>query len=237
MGLESARLISPGGVAVEARTLRAADFWLVPAEPIQGKIILEHARIGILRDEPDLWPEALSLNGATYESLEPLLPAKERLRWLALDPHGYQPQPYEQLARQYAAVGQPAQARRTLLAKERLQRKANTRLSALWSALQDVTVAYGYQPWRALLWLALLVSIGAVVYGLEPPKAVKPGEAPQFNAVSYTLDLLIPLVDLGQEHAYNPTGAYQWLSYALVASGWILVSVIAAAVARVLSRR
>ncbi|MBO2447061.1 hypothetical protein J4573_08165 [Actinomadura barringtoniae] len=55
--------------------------------------------------------------------------------------------------------------------------------------------------------------------------------------MSYTLDLLIPLVDLGQEHAYNPTGGFQWLSYALVASGWILVSVIAAAVARVLSRR
>jgi hypothetical protein len=45
-----------------------------------------------------------------------------------------------------------------------------------------------------------------------------------------------PLVDLGMKHASNPTGFGQWLSYVLVASGWIFVTTVAAAAARVLQR-
>jgi hypothetical protein len=235
--LEDARLEDPRGTALDARSLRAGELLLRPAEPIGGTVSLEHARIGLLRDDPDRWPEALALNGLTYESLEPRLPARRRLHWLALDPDGYQPQPYEQLAAFYTTLGQVAEARRVLLAKERAHRRSSTPLGRVWALVQDATVAYGYQPWRAFLWLALLVTAGALVYGAEPPKPLKPGEAPHFNPVIYSLDLLIPLVDLGQERAFNPAGGYQWLSYALVAAGWILVTVIAAAVARVLSRR
>jgi hypothetical protein len=57
-----------------------------------------------------------------------------------------------------------------------------------------------------------------------------------FNPVVYTLDLLLPLVNLGQKNAFNPAGAEQWLSYALIASGWVLVTTVAAAAARVLRR-
>ena len=53
----------------------------------------------------------------------------------------------------------------------------------------------------------------------------------------YTLDLLLPVVDLGQKHAYNPVGIEQWLSYLLIAVGWILASTIAAGVARIIARR
>ncbi|HVB42852.1 MAG TPA: hypothetical protein VNF47_09135 [Streptosporangiaceae bacterium] len=63
-----------------------------------------------------------------------------------------------------------------------------------------------------------------------------PGWLPHFNPVVYTLDLLLPLVDLGQKHAFNPAGAEQWLSYLLMAAGWIFVTTIAAAAARVLQR-
>lgn len=52
----------------------------------------------------------------------------------------------------------------------------------------------------------------------------------------YTLDLLLPLVDLGMKHAFNPSGFGQWLSSVLVASGWIFVTTVAAAAARVLQR-
>ncbi|MFG2007381.1 hypothetical protein ACGFNU_50350 [Spirillospora sp. NPDC048911] len=75
-----------------------------------------------------------------------------------------QPQPYEQLASHYTRIGQPAEARRVLFAKERLQRRTNTRLPKVWSLLQDATVAYGYQPWRPLIWLGLLVALGAAVF-------------------------------------------------------------------------
>jgi hypothetical protein len=55
--------------------------------------------------------------------------------------------------------------------------------------------------------------------------------------VIYTLDLLLPVVDLGQKHAFNPGGAEQWLSYLLVAAGWVLATTIAASAARIISRR
>jgi hypothetical protein len=63
------------------------------------------------------------------------------------------------------------------------------------------------------------------------------GEAPHFNPVVYTLDLLLPIVDLGQQNAFNPAGLAQWFSYVLVAAGWILATTIAAGIARVITRR
>jgi hypothetical protein len=75
------------------------------------------------------------------------------------------------------------------------------------------------------------------VFALAPPPALQPSAAPHFNAFVYTLDLLLPVVDLGQKHAFNPAGPEQWLSYVLIAAGWILVTTIAAGAARVLSRR
>jgi hypothetical protein len=54
--------------------------------------------------------------------------------------------------------------------------------------------------------------------------------------VIYTLDLLLPVVDLGQKHAFDPGGAEQWFSYVLIAAGWLLATTIAAGVARVISR-
>jgi hypothetical protein len=53
----------------------------------------------------------------------------------------------------------------------------------------------------------------------------------------YTLDLLLPIVDLGRQNALNPSGATQWFSYFLVAAGWILATTIAAGIARVITRR
>ena len=53
----------------------------------------------------------------------------------------------------------------------------------------------------------------------------------------YTLDLLLPVIDLGQKHAYNPAGIEQWLSYLLTAADWILATTIAAGVARIITRR
>jgi hypothetical protein len=193
--------------------------------------------VRIFQDDPACWPALLSIDGLTYDALEPRLPARQRLQWLARDPNGHQPLPYEQLAAHYAAIGQPAEARRVMYASERIIRRNMTPLPRVWSFLQDVTIGYGYQPWRAVAWLALLLIAGSITFGLEPPPPFGSGSAPHFNAVIYTLDLLLPVVDLGQKHAFDPAGAEQWLSYLLVAAGWVLVTTVAAGAARVLSRR
>ena len=68
--------------------------------------------------------------------------------------------------------------------------------------------------------------------------AASPGQlGAHFNSVIYTLNLLLPVVDLGQKHAFNPAGAEQWFAYLLTAAGWVLATTIAAGAARVLSRR
>jgi hypothetical protein len=231
-----ARITNPGGTAIDAAGLHAAELSLRTAEPIEGLVNLRHARVDVIRDDPSRWPGSLSLDGITYRALEPQIPARERLDWLARDPDGHQPQPYEQLAAHYNAIGQQAQARRILYARERAQVAVKTPLARIWSRLQDVTVGYGYKPWRALAWLTLLLAAGSIVFAVSPPHALQAGAAPHFNPVIYTLDLLLPVVDLGQKHAFNPAGADQWLSYFLVAAGWVLVTTVAAGTARVLSR-
>lgn len=198
--------------------------------------MLRSAHLVRLRDDPARWPDDLALDGSTYGDLEPHLPARDRLRWLDRESGGFQSQPFEQLAAWYTAAGMPAEARRVLHAKERRHRGTKPLSGRLWGFLQDVTVAYGYRPWRAMLWLLGLLTVGSVTYGIAPPPPLVPGQAPHFNPVVYTLDLLLPVVDLGQKHAYNPAGAEQWLSYALIASGWILVTTIAAGAARTLNR-
>jgi hypothetical protein len=50
------------------------------------------------------------------------------------------------------------------------------------------------------------------------------------------VDLLIPIVDLGQDGKWQFTGASQWISSVLIAVGWILASTAAAGAARVLKR-
>ena len=235
--LGGARLANPAGTALNAAGIQAGELSLCLADPIQGAVKLTHARIGVLRDDPSRWPENLDLDGLTYSALEPQLPARQRLRWLAQDGDRHELQPYEQLAAHYSQLGLPAEARRVLYARERLRRGALTPLSRAWSFLQDITVAYGYRPWRALLWLALLLTAGSVIFTLNPPPPLQAGAAPHFNAVMYTLDLLLPVIDLGQKHAFNPAGPEQWFAYLLTGAGWVLATTVAAGAARILSRQ
>ena len=232
-----ARVTNPGGVALDAKALQAAEVSICTSEPIRGIVDLSHAHIGVLRDDPENWPGELRVGGCTYEALEPQLPAQQRLKWLALNRADHSPQPYEQLAGLYTTTGQPAEARQILYAAERLKRTSKALPGRAWSFLQDITVGYGYRPARAALWLFALLIIGSVTYSAFPPAPLTPSGAPHFNAVIYTLDLLLPVVDLGQKHAFNPAGAEQWLSYILVAAGWVLATTIGTSVARIITRR
>lgn len=57
------------------------------------------------------------------------------------------------------------------------------------------------------------------------------------NAPIYTLDLLLPVIDFGQQNAFALTGVHQWLSYLLITVGWVLATTIAAGITRPLSRQ
>ena len=237
VSLRNARISNSGAIAVDAPGLHARQVSLRTAEPVAGLVDLSYAQIEILRDDPACWPAELRLEGTTYQALEPWLPARQRLRWLDRDPGGRQQHAYEQLASYYNSIGQPGEARDVMHARERIRARAKTPLARTWSLLQDVTVGYGYRPWRALAWLMVLLAGGSVTFALRPPPPFQATTAPHFNPVIYTLDLLLPVVNLGQKEAFNPSGAEQWLAYLLIAAGWVLVTTIAAGAARVLSRR
>jgi len=90
---------------------------------------------------------------------------------------------------------------------------------------------------RAAVWLLALLTVGTIAYGLHHPLPAQAGAAPGFNPLIYTLDLLLPVIDFGQEHAFRPAGPWQWLAYVLIASGWILATTIAAGITRAVTRQ
>jgi len=233
---DQAALGAPGGVAVSFWRAQAAELTLRWASAPDGLVDLRHARIGVLRDDPATWPERIVLDGLTYEILEPQTAAARRVDWLARESDGHRRQPYEQLATVLRARGESDQARRVLLARQRRDTSRGTPFTKVWGFLQDATVGYGYRPQRAAAFFAGLLVLGAVVFGLHPPVAAEPDKAPPFNAVVYTLDLLLPIVDFGQQTAFNPRGAYQWISYVFIVAGLVLATTIAAGLSRSLRR-
>ena len=124
-----------------------------------------------------------------------------------------------------------------LLAREREHRAHLPWYGKVWSWLQEVTVGYGYRPLRAAVWLLAFLAAGTLAFGLHHPPPLAGVPHPAFNPLIYTLDLVLPLVDLGQRSAYDPQGAQRWLAYLLIAVGWIFATTIASGIARVLRRQ
>ncbi|MEU6878628.1 membrane-associated oxidoreductase [Streptomyces sp. NPDC046712] len=237
LDLLHARLSHPGDTALRASSCVIGELWLRGGERIEGALNLRRSHIEILTLEPEMLPEQVYLSNLTYTVLTPHEPADRRLPMLERDGDRYEPHGYEQLMAAYRHVGDDDAARLVQLAKQRRRRATLTWYGRLWGYIQDATVGYGFRPLRAAVWLLSLMAIGSVAFGLEPPRPVKPDEAPDFNPVFYTLDLLLPVINFGQESAFAPDGGHQWLSYALIITGWILATTIAAGVTRTVSRQ
>src|SRR6266851_1212185 len=130
---------------VNLRRLHAAVLRTDAQTVIHGTVDLRHTTVEVLQDDPAGWPRAAQLDGFTYTTLVSPLPATDRLRLLDSDPDGYHPQPYEQLAAIYRSMGNDADARTVLLAKQRTRRKTISAPLRAWGLVQDWIVGYGYQ--------------------------------------------------------------------------------------------
>ncbi|MFC7264572.1 membrane-associated oxidoreductase [Streptomyces lutosisoli] len=237
LNLSYARLSNPEGQALRASSCVIGELWLRDAAPIKGAVNLRRSQLDLLHFPPEVWPERVRIDGLSYRTLAPHLPAERRLPLLEREEDGYLPYAYEQLTAAYRTAGDESAARTVQLAKVRRHRRTLPWYARFWGLLQDATVGYGFRPMRAAGWLLLLLCSGAVAFALHHPHALKPAEAPDFNPVVYTLDLLLPIIDFGQEGAFAPRGGYQWLSYLLIVTGWILATTIAAGASRSLSRQ
>ncbi|MFJ5549037.1 membrane-associated oxidoreductase [Streptomyces sp. NPDC093225] len=237
LDLHRATLANPGDQALRISSADVGELWLRGARPVRGIVNLRRSQLDLLHVPTEVLPEEVRLDGLTYRTLAPHRPAEERLPLLERDAAGYLPYAYEQLAAAYRTAGDEAGARTVQLAKLRRHRRTLPRYARIWGILQDATVGYGFRPMRAAGWLVALLLVGSVAFAVHHPVPLKADEAPQFNPVFYTLDLLLPIIGFGQESAFAPAGWQQWLSYLLIVTGWTLATTIAAGITRSLSRQ
>ena len=119
---------------------------------------LEHA------DDPH---RRLLVDGLIYPGVPELVSARGWLRLLRDGTPAYAAQPYQQLAAGCRALGDERHAREVLMA-QRDDELARTQpppgwTERLWGRTTKVTLGYGYQPWRALLFLAGVVALSCVL--------------------------------------------------------------------------
>ncbi|MEV6486842.1 hypothetical protein [Streptomyces sp. NPDC051576] len=195
---------------------------------------LRAAVIGRIDDSPTSWPPRIELDGLSYQDLRPLLPATQRLAWIDRS-NGYSPHAYEHLAAYYRQLGHDDDARTVQLARHRRRRDSAQMPARLWGYFEDLTVGYGYRPGRALVWLFALTTLVAIVFAAIPPQPVRTN-GPAFQPVAFALDLILPVLDLGQEKAFTPSGNTAWVAWASAIAGWLLATTVIAGLTRRLSR-
>lgn len=223
--------------AVNLQHARATELRLDTDGPPDGVVDLRHARVGVLRwGSPENWPDRLRLDGLTYDRFHSPQPAARQVAWLRRDVDGYVPQPFEQLAAMYRAIGHDDEARTVQLAKQRLRHRSMPWYGRAWGLVQDAIVGYGYRPLRAGAWLLTLLALGTVVFATHRPRRSTPEDGTVFNPFVFTLDRLFPVMGLGQRNEFTATPGTQWFAYLLTAAGWLLATAIAAAAGRSLNR-
>ncbi|GCD38385.1 hypothetical protein OEIGOIKO_06198 [Streptomyces chrestomyceticus JCM 4735] len=238
---EQARFIMEADQELSLRRIQTPELRFLGERPQRGRVILSGARVVNLVDKAASWPGlgGLWMAGFNYETLIPRghFPLSRRLEWVAAATPEYAPEPYEMLATALRGSGEDSDAREVLLAKQRRRRETLPLAAKLWGVLQDWTVAYGYRPGRAAVWMAILWALGTVYFAQSPPPALKPGEAPPWNPYLYSLDLLLPVIDLYQGSSWKPDGGSQWVAAVMILAGWVLATTVAAGASRLLRRQ
>ncbi|MER6978859.1 oxidoreductase [Streptomyces carpinensis] len=238
--LDRARFSFTDEQVLSLRRMQAPELRFLGERPRRGQVLLSGARIVTLVDRATSWPGpgGLHMGGFVYENLVPRgpFPLVERLNWVAAATAEYNPEPYERLAAVLREAGEDEDAREVLLAKQRRRRETLPPAGKLWGYVQDGAVAYGYRPGRAAVWMAVLWAAGSLAFAHAAHPPVTPGQHPQWNPALFALDLLLPVVDLGQAGQWQLTGGWQWLAAVLVLLGWTLATTVAAGATRLLRR-
>ena len=217
------------------------SLWLRFDGPPSGAVSLDRAEVGAVHDDEKTWPSELSLSGFTYGYLESSdsVPVKRRLLWLERDQKGYAPQPYEQLVASYRRAGDEQAARRVAIEKQRRRRGKLAAPAKAWSLFLDASVGYGYRAWLAGVWLLVLVALGWIAFDRAYPEHFRAAEGdpgtPDFQPLLYTLDLVLPVVNLDQRDAWIAEGPAQW-GVLLTVAGWVLASVLLAVLTGLLKK-
>ncbi|MFF1282029.1 oxidoreductase [Streptomyces sp. NPDC058299] len=238
--LERARFTFTDDHELSLRRVQTPELRFLGDRPERGKVVLSGARIVNLVDRASSWPDEgnLHMGGFAYENLVPQgpFPLTRRLDWVSAATAEYAPEPYERLAAVLRAAGEDEDAREVLLAKQRRRRETLPLAGKLWGHVQDWTVAYGYRPGRAAVWMTVLWAAGTLAFAHATHPPVNPGGHPAWSPALFTLDLLLPVIDLGQAGQWQLRGGWQWLAAVMILLGWILATTVAAGATRLLRR-
>jgi hypothetical protein len=236
LSFEGAKLSNPAGSALSLHAASIRELLLAPRERPDGDVILFNTKVEAFIDTQETWPTVLYLRGFTYDRLENQdVGTRARLRWVKRHPGRFTPQLYDQLAAAYQRAGDEHAVRKVAVTKQWRRRRAFNPLNWLWYA----TVGYGYRTWLAGIWLAALTGLGAWVFSDAYPAhmVATSTHPPAFHAAAYALDLVLPVISLGQKSAWQPQGsAYQYWSWAFTGAGWVLTTAVVAGLTGILKR-
>jgi len=229
-------------VALSAYGLSAQELVLSfpPGRPPRGRVVLARARVVSVLDGAGLWAATGGVDVEDFAygaiSAEPEVAVRTRLRWLRSVQPDFAPGPYEQLGAMYRAGGDDERARVVQFERQRRRYAEQHLLGRFWGRLQEWTVGFGYRPWLAILWLAVFWVLGTLWFTAHRLAPLDTGQQPVWNPALLATDLVLPIVDLGQDNQWQLVGASQWIAAGLTAAGWILATTAAAGATRVLKR-
>lgn len=262
---------APNGLDADRAQISGPLYWDAIRHTPQTILDLADTAAQELYDDRGSWPTAgnLDVDGFVYNAIigGPAT-AAERLEWLALQPAGYRPRPYRQLAKVLRDEGRDDGAVEVMIAQRVAQRRFGN-LSAperAWNLMLEATIGYGYKPLRALWWIGGFVVLGALLFGagyrmrvITPtePDAYQafeqsgdtPRHYPPFNALVYSLENFLPVVDLYQGMFWRPNPrhlarsraahssdsdgsgtaaatALRWYLWLHILAGWILTPLL-----------
>ena len=239
LDFEGASFAKSAGRVLNLEGVVASVLFLLPRKRPDGLIDLTNAKIGSFYDDPRTWPPFLRLRGFSYDVLENrTATVRDRLGWLGRHGSGYSPEIYEQLAAAYRRTGRLEDARQVAIAKQRQRRHELNWLARAWNWLLYLTVGYGYWTWLAGIWLAALVAAGSAVFDSAYPSHIHSAAAvvPAFNPFVYSLDAVLPIVDLGEQKAWIAQGIALTVEWLLICAGWVLTTAVVAGVTSALNR-
>jgi hypothetical protein len=192
-------------------------------------IFLEYAKVGEFLDDPYSWPRhgGLFLNGFVYHTFagNARLDWKSRIEWLGLQGGQFRPQPYEELVQVLRGMGYDRDARQIAIEEQRALRISGQLGPLRWLGnwLLYLTIGYGYRTWLAAVWVLALLLAGTSLFasakreGIVVPSdkeayscwrshASLPQHYPPFNPMYYSLDVVLPFLDLRQKSSWQLKG-------------------------------
>ena len=233
LNLTAATLTNENGTALDGNGLTVdRDMVCSQGFSAHGEVNLVNAKVGSFLDDPASWPLTMRLRGFVYDTLDnDQASVRQRLDWISRDAGGYVPQVYDQLATAYRNAGREGEARRVAIAKQRRRRNALNPLNWLWYA----TVGYGYRTWLAGAWLVAFLAVGTWMFSRAHMIATS-AHPPAFHPFAYAVDVIVPIVGLGQKSAWEPQGTALYWSWALTGAGWVLTTAVVAGLTGILKR-